>query len=368
MNAPEETIEQNIAVAVKKPPVRRRRAPRRAGRVTISDIAARAGVSKTAVSFAFNVPGRLAKETSERILEVARQMGYMPNPIARSLNTRRTHAIGLIVPQNIPDVMKNPFFAELMRGIGEVCTREGMSLILIPPMLGSLVDATYTALMDGCIVTGLEADDAVVRALTQRNIPFVMIDADAPHVTSVLIDDFDGARMTMSHVLERGHRRITLVSFRSRTGRLADFHGTIKRRLDGYLAALAECGLTMDSPGISLMETDLSLEGGTAAFERLLAAGPLPTAVVTFSDVIAWGVLEAAKRHGLRVPEDMAIVGFDDLPASRLLHPGLTTVRQNVVKKGRQAAELFIANLRNDEPGKPQRVVLPVELVIRASS
>lgn len=368
MDAPEKVVEPIIATANKKPHVRRRRAPRRAGRVTISDIAARAGVSKTAVSFAFNVPGRLAKETSERILEVARQMGYMPNPIARSLNTRRTHAIGLIVPQNIPDVMKNPFFAELMRGIGEVCTREGMSLILIPPMLGSLVDATYTALMDGCIVTGLEADDAVVRALTQRNIPFVMIDADAPQVTSVLIDDYDGARSVMRHVLERGHCEIALVNFRSRTGRLADYHGTIKRRLDGYLAALNERGLSMQSPGIRLLETDLSLEGGMAAFDRLLAAPTMPTAVVAFSDVIAWGVMEAAKRHGLRVPEDLALVGFDDLPVSRLLNPGLTTVRQNVVKKGRQAAELFIASLRDEDSGKPQRVVLPVELVIRASS
>ncbi len=368
MDAPEKVVEPIIATANKKPHVRRRRAPRRAGRVTISDIAARAGVSKTAVSFAFNVPGRLAKETSERILEVARQMGYMPNPIARSLNTRRTHAIGLIVPQNIPDVMKNPFFAELMRGIGEVCTREGMSLILIPPMLGSLVDATYTALMDGCIVTGLEADDAVVRALTQRNIPFVMIDADAPQVTSVLIDDYDGARSVMRHVLERGHCEIALVNFRSRTGRLADYHGTIKRRLDGYLAALNERGLSMESPGIRLLETDLSLEGGMTAFDRLIAAPTMPTAVVAFSDVIAWGVMEAAKRHGLRVPEDLALVGFDDLPASRLLNPGLTTVRQNVVKKGRQAAELFIASLRGEDSGKPQRVVLPVELVIRASS
>ncbi len=368
MNVPEEVVEPIVAAANKEPPARRRRAPRRAGRVTISDIAERAGVSKTAVSFAFNVPGRLAKQTSERILEVARQMGYMPNPIARSLNTRRTHAIGLIVPQNIPDVMKNPFFAELMRGIGEVCTREGMSLILIPPMLGSLVDATYTALMDGCIVTGLEADDAVVRALTQRNIPFVMIDADAPHVTSVLIDDFDGAHMAMRHVLERGHRNITMVSFRSRTGRVADFSGTIKRRLDGYLAALAERGLSLQSPGISLMETDLSLEGGASAFDRLLETSPMPTAVVAFSDVIAWGVMEAAKRHGMRVPEDLVLIGFDDLPASRLIHPGLTTVRQGVVKKGRQAAELFIAKLRGEDSGKPQRVVLPVELVIRSSS
>ena len=111
-------------------------------RVTINDIAKQAGVSKTAVSFAFNMPGRLSSETAQRILDIARQLGYAPNPIARSLNTRRTNAIGVIVPQDISDAFSNPFFAQLVRGIGHVCNLEGMSLMVVPPMRGSLLEAT----------------------------------------------------------------------------------------------------------------------------------------------------------------------------------------------------------------------------------
>lgn len=347
----------------------RRRSRASNGRVTISDIARQAGVSKTAVSFAFNMPGRLSKETTEHILTVAKQMGYTPNPIARSLNTRRTNAIGLIVPQDIPDVMQNPFFAELMRGIGEVCKAEGLSLMLIPPMRGSLVDATYSALIDGCIVTGLEVDDPVVKALAQRRIPFVMIDTDAPaDINSVNIDDCEGARLAMLHLLEKGHRRITILSMTSFTGRIEDYRGVLKHRMDGYIAALGEYGLTLRSPGITLMECEASVDGGRRAFSLLRLQDPLPTAVVALSDVIAWGVIDAARQHNVVIPGDLAVVGFDDLPASHLMQPALTTVRQPAVEKGKRAAELFVELLRGDGAADPQRVVLPVELVVRESS
>jgi len=173
-----------------------------ARRVTISDIAKQAGVSKTAVSFAFNMPGRLSAETTRHILDVAYQLGYTPNPIARSLNTRRTNTLGVLVPQDIPTVLSNPFFAELLSGIGEVCSGEGMSVMIVPPMRGSLVDATYAALVDGCIVTGLQPDDMAVRALRLRQIPFVMVDVDAPiDIASVRIDDCVGAYLSIKHVL-----------------------------------------------------------------------------------------------------------------------------------------------------------------------
>jgi DNA-binding LacI/PurR family transcriptional regulator len=346
-----------------------RRRARANGRVTISDIARQAGVSKTAVSFAFNMPGRLSKETTAKVLEIARQMGYAPNPIARSLNTRRTNAIGLIVPQDIAEVMANPFFAELMRGIGDVCKEAGYSLMLIPPMRGSLLDATYAALVDGCIVSGLDADDPVVLSLVQRRVPFVMLDTDAPpHIASVNVDDCSGAEAAMRHVLDKGHREIAILALRSPTGSVNDYTGTLRRRLDGFDAALQAYGLTLTSPGVRVIECDATVDGGRNGFDLAMTADRRPSAMLCLSDAIAWGVLEAARERGLRLPDDLAVTGFDDLPPSKLMFPALTTVHQPTREKGRRAAEVFLEVLRTDGEAEPERVVLPVELRIRDSA
>ncbi len=346
-----------------------RRRARATGRVTISDIARQAGVSKTAVSFAFNMPGRLSKETTARVLDIARQMGYAPNPIARSLNTRRTNAIGLIVPQDIAVVMANPFFAELIRGIGDVCKDAGYSLMLIPPLRGSLLDATFAALVDGCIVSGLDAEDPVVQSLAQRRVPFVMIDTDAPpHIASVNVDDCSGAEAAMRHVLQKGHRNIAILGLRSPTGRMSDYTGTLRRRFDGFDAALQAHGLALNAPGIHIIECDATAEGGRTGLESVMSAELRPTAVLCLSDAIAWGVLEAARERGLRLPDDLAVIGFDDLPPSKLMHPALTTVHQPTREKGRRAAEVFLDVLRSDGDAAPKRVVLPVELRVRESA
>ncbi|WP_169237360.1 LacI family DNA-binding transcriptional regulator [Candidatus Roseilinea sp. NK_OTU-006] len=338
-------------------------------KVTIGDIARHAGVSKTAVSFAFNKPGRLSAETTRHILDVARELGYTPNPVARSLNTRRTHALGVIVPQDIPTVLSNPFFAELMSGIGEVCKVEGMSLVIVPPMRGSLVEATYAALVDGCIVTGLSAEDKVVRALRMRRIPFVMLDADAPDdIASVQVDDSRGAYLAMKHVLDLGHRRIAIATFEPFTGRVEDYTGTLRHRFSGYQAALTEVGMLLCSPGIHVIECSCDVAGGQRAFQLLTKLRPQPTAVIALSDVIAFGVIAAAHCAGVRVPEDLSVVGFDDIEASHLLRPALTTVRQPTREKGRQAAEMFIQMLHAEGAAKPRHVMLPVELVVRESS
>lgn len=356
------------ASGVKTAAQTRLRAEDSARRVTINDIARQAGVSKTAVSFAFNTPGRLSTETAERILEVARQMGYAPNPIARSLNTRRTNAVGIIVPQDIPETFSNPFFSQLIRGIGQVCNEEGMSLMVIPPMRGSLVEATYAALIDGCIVTGLEPDDEVVRALRQRNLPFVMIDADAPdYIACVNINDFEGARLSMQHLLRLGHREIAIASFESYSGKVEQYTGTLKHRFDGYRAALREAGLSLQSRGMHTLECKCSVAGGIEVFNRLMQLAPRPTAVLALSDTIAFGIIEAAHLHGLHVPGQLSVVGFDDLETSRMLRPPLTTVRQPIKDKGIKAAELLMDAVRA-RYGLARHIVLPVELVVRKST
>jgi alanine racemase len=336
-------------------------------KVTISQIAKAAGVSKTAVSFAFNDPSQLAASTVQHIREIAERLGYTPDPIARSMTTRRTNALGLLLPQDIATALANPYFTQFIRGMGKICHRAGLTLMLVPPLWGSMMKAIPHATVDGFVVVGLEVDRGELQLMRQRDVPFVMVDSDAPEdVPSVNVDDRSGARAIMRHVLERGHRRIAIVAIWSgKAGQVEEYTGTLAARLGGYRQALEEYGLAFDARGISVIEAPVSWEGGQAAFEQLWSAQPRPTAIVAMSDIIAIGVIDAAKARGLHLPRDLSVAGFDDLPDARHMLPGLTTVRQPVEQKGELAAALLVAALekRCDE----LHHVLPTELVIRSS-
>jgi alanine racemase len=336
-------------------------------KVTISQIAKEAGVSKTAVSFAFNDPTQLAPGTVRHIRAIAERMGYTPDPIARSMTTRRTNALGLLLPQDIATALANPFYAQFIRGIGHVCGRVGLTLMLVPPLWGSMMKAIPHATVDGFVVVGLEVDRGEIQLMRQRDVPFVMVDSDAPEdVPSVNVDDRSGAEAVMRHVLAKGHREIAMLCIESgKAGGIEEYTGTLAARLAGYRAALAEYGLSLDDPGIQIVEAPTSWEGGQQAFERLWATERRPTAVVAMSDIMAIGVIDAARARRLHLPRDLSVVGFDDLPDARHMRPGLTTVRQPVEEKGRLAAELLVAALQK-EAGAIHHL-LPTELVVRQS-
>lgn len=335
-------------------------------KITINDIAKEAGVSKTAVSFAFNDPSQLAHSTVEHIHAVAERLGYSPDPIARSMTTRRTNALGLLVPQDIATVMSNPFYSQLMRGIGHVCNSAGMTLMIVPPLWGSRLKAIPHATVDGFIVVGLEVDRGEVVMLRRRNIPFVIVDSVAPDdVPSVNVDNRSGAQAAMRHVLEHGHRRIAVVCIQSGKPERTQYTGTLAERLDGYNAALAEYGMTTEHPDLTLIEAPSSWEGGRSAFEQLWALPNRPTAMVAMSDILAFGLLDTAREFGLVLPDELSVVGFDDLPDAHLMRPPLTTVRQLVEEKGRVAAEMLVGALT--EAVTVRHLTLPIELVVRGS-
>ncbi len=217
-------------------------------KVNISDIAQQAGVSKTAVSFAFNNPGRLSQTTVAHIMKIAEELGYTPNPVARTLTTGRTGTIGLLVPQPIPEIIRNPFMPEFLEGIGEVCTQEGLSLMIVPPLKGSMRRAIENAAVDGFITLGLEEYKATMMVLRQRGVPFITVDSDPIEgVPAVNTDDENGAQQAMLHVLAAGHREITILAIRSGTqGHYEEYHGTLRLRMNGYLAALDQHGLTLE--------------------------------------------------------------------------------------------------------------------------
>ncbi len=336
-------------------------------RVTINDVAERAGVSKTAVSFAFNDPSRLSEATVQKILEVARELGYAPHPIARSLNTGRTGVLGLLLPQDIPTILENPFFIEFIGGIGRICDEQGLSLLLAPPVKGSMLKAVNHAAVDGFVVIGLEPQDPVVSILRQRHVLFVMVDSEPlDGVPSINIDDYGGARAAMMHAINYGHRRIAIVAFESgKEGRWREYTGTLRWRLAGYLEALATVGLSLDEPDVQILECENSIEGGAEAFRRLWQAFSRPTVALAMSDIIALGVMGAAREQGLEVPRDLSVIGYDDIPEAQRANPPLTTVRQPMIDKGEQAAELLVETLRG-EPTSERRT-LPTELIVRAS-
>jgi alanine racemase len=336
-------------------------------KVTISQIAKEAGVSKTAVSFAFNDPSQLSSNTLRHIREIAEQLGYTPDPIARSMTTRRTNALGLLLPQDIAAALANPFYTQFIRGMGTVCGRVGLTLMLVPPLWGSMLKAIPDATVDGFVVVGLDVDRGEIQLMRRRDVPFVMVDSDAPDdVPSVNVDDRSGARAVMSHVLEQGHRRIAIICIEAGIAtRIEEYTGTLAARLTGYREALKRYGLTLEAPGIQLIEAATSWEGGQAAFEQLWCAAKHPTAIVAMSDITAIGVMDAAKARKLHLPRDLSVVGFDDLPDARHMRPGLTTVRQPVEEKGRLAADVLVAALSKSDDITHH--LLPTELVIRQS-
>lgn len=336
-------------------------------RVNISDIAKRAGVSKTAVSFAYNNPERLSQATVGHILKVAEELGYTPNPVARTLTTGRTGTIGVLVPQPIPEIIRNPFMPEFLEGIGEVCTREGLSLMIVPPLKGSMRRAIENAAVDGFITLGLEEFKATMLVLRQRGVPFVTVDSDPIEgAPSINIDDESGARAAMQHVLAAGHRRITILAIRSGVqGRIEEYHGTLRHRMNGYLEALQEYGLTLDRRKICLLECISTEKGGQFGFREIWKKKHRPTAIVAMSDIIAIGAMEAARDADVRIPNDLSIVGFDDIPLARLVNPPLTTVAQPLTEKGRLAGELLLKTIAGEI--EPTHRSLSISLVIRQS-
>src|SRR5256885_3338888 len=181
-------------------------------RVTIADVAPAAGVSKTAVSFAFNTPETLGQATLERVLRVASELGYTPHPAARALSMRRSGTIGVLIPQRLSAVFANPFLSELIQGLGEECEKHDLTLLLVPPLDGSLEGAIRQASVDGFISLGLSPDDRAVGILDRNGIPTVLVDSEAsPDHPAVNVDDRSGAEQAATHLLRLGHTQLAII-------------------------------------------------------------------------------------------------------------------------------------------------------------
>lgn len=338
-------------------------------RVTIKDIAEKAGVSKTTVSFALNDPSRISQDTYKRVMAIVAEMGYVPDPVARTLTTKRLGAIGLLLPQPIHEALSNPYLCELIRGIGEVCEEQGLSLTMLPPVRGRIVEAARRAAVDALLTVGVGPGTVVTELLEKRHMPFVTLDgAESTSTVNVGIDDAAASYSLMRHILELGHRRIAILALRpeSYTEPEECFSLVCDRRLEGFRRALHEAGIEGDDPAICLLPAVGSMEGGAqAALELFSRSGQRPTALVAMADVAALGAYEACRELGIGIPRDVSIAGFDDIPLAAIANPPLTTVHQPGREKGARAAKLALAIL---EGGEAEHLTLPTELVVRAST
>ncbi len=324
-------------------------------------------MSKTAVSFAFNSPDRLAPGTASRILDVADSLGYRPHPVARMLTQRQTHTLGVLTPQALSVIFSNPFFGAFSEGVALAAEQEGYALHFISPLHGSLARALGRATVDGVVAVGLSADHPEVEQIRAAGVPLVMVDSTAlPDQPAVVIDDEGGARAAAEHLLSLGHREFLVVGVEPPSpGAKPDPEAVMGKRLKGYLGALAAHGVEL--PDQAVVVGPATIEGGIAALYRAHEVGLRPTAVLAMSDAMAIGVLRAARELGLRVPEDLSVVGFDDIDIAQHTNPPLTTVHQPIRQKGESAVRLLLSVVERRDP-HPQQLRLETRLIIRGST
>lgn len=330
---------------------------------TLEDVANAAGVSRATVSRVINASPRVSPEVKAAVEAAVETLGYVPNRAARSLVTRRTDSVALIVREAETRLFSEPFFAGIVRGAGAELAESGVQMIL------SLArsDQDFTRLeryltarhVDGVLLVSTHGHDPLLRSLADAGVPTVIggraLDVD--DVTSVDADNLGGSSGAVDHLFQTGRTCIATI-----TGPLD--MGVGLDRYAGYRDALTLAGYDLDESLVA--EGDFTQEGGEGAMERLLDHRPDLDAVFAASDLMAAGALRALARAGKRVPEDVAVVGFDDSPVARLTEPPLTSVAQPVEVMGRRMAELLLRQMNGD--AQRRRDVLATALVVRSSS
>lgn len=340
---------------------------RRTQRPRIADVAREAGVSKTAVSFAFNSPDRLAPETATRIREIADHLGYRPHPVARMLTQRQTMTIGVLTPQALSVIFSNPFFGAFSEGVALAAEESGYGLHFISPLHGSLARAMGRATVDGVVAIGLSDGHPEVEQIRRAGLPIVLVDSTAlPDHGSVEIDDVGGARAAAEYLLGLGHRDVLVIGVEPPAPGGPEPEGVTARRLRGYRDAFAAYDATI--PDDRVMVGPASIDGGMAIVQRALEDGLRPTAILAMSDAMAIGAMRALREQHLDVPGDVSVVGFDDIDLSTHVDPPLTTVHQPIRRKGEEAVRLLLTVVERRDHAKPEHRRLETRLIVRGST
>jgi LacI family transcriptional regulator len=346
--------QRNTIGAHTHPPVQRQR-------ITSRELAEITGLSQTTVSRALRGDARVAEETSVLVLGAARRLGYVPNAAARALNTGRTGTIGVVVAD-----FTNPFYPELVEFLHDELTRSGYRMVLLNERTEVRGDAGLRPLLQGHAVDGMLFASATLgvrtgELLSSANVPMVLLnrDIEAKHVDAVVADNEGGAELAADLLCELGHTAIAAVMGPQNAS-------TAKTRLAGFRKGLRQHGLELRP---ALVRTDeFSHQTGYQNALALLESDEPPTAIFCGNDAIAFGVLDAARRLGVDVPEQLSVIGFDDVAMAGWEAFRLTTVRQPLAQMGKEAVRILVDRLEGVAPDKATRRVFPTHLVQRATT
>jgi LacI family transcriptional regulator len=327
---------------------------------TIYDVAGRAGVSIATVSRMINTPDKVNSETRERILAAIDALGFVPKAEARARAMRGTGRIGVISP-----FFTAPSFVQRLRGIADALSTKKYELIIYTVdsadhLKGFLSSLPLTGNLDGLIILSLPVDDADVRRLVEHNLPSVLVEFPHSSLSSVEIDDVMGGRMAAQYLLGKGHRRIAFLGDTD----LPEYSlHPVSRRLVGFRQALKEASIELPQAFVRL--APYSQEQTRKVAAELLNLPQPPTAIFAATDFQALGVLKAARQLGVKVPEQLAVIGFDDLDLAE--YADLTTIRQHLDESGRLAVEILLVHL--ESPSRPpQHVKIPLTIVERETA
>jgi LacI family transcriptional regulator len=325
---------------------------------TIKDVARHAGVSYTTVSHVLNKTRPVSSEARERVLVAVEALAYMPSALARSLRSKATGSIGLIIPNNT-----NPYFSEVARGIEDSCYAAGYSVILCnsdddPAKQRDYLNVLLTKRCDGLIVATLAQTDGEL--LRKMKVPTVLLDR-APKdiaIDLVAIDNAAGGALAAQHLLTLGHRRIACIAGPQELD-------ISMERVAGLRQRLQQAGMQL--PAEQLVHADFTSTGGYAAATLLLSSAQAPDAIFCCNDLMAIGALRAAAERGIQVPQQLSVIGFDDIDMAQFVHPQLTSVAQNTRRLGQLTAQCLLDRIA--DPARPiQRQIVTPQLQVRSST
>lgn len=333
-------------------------------RVSIRDVARYADVSTTTVSYVLNEnpDQRISAETIARVREAVQQLNYVPNLAASSLKNRKSNLIGVVIPQTEPGkefMFSNPFYGDLLSHMEYSARQAGYHILLTGTADGeSYINIARNRSVDGIIIIGAYPD-AWLNELHDLHVPVVLVDTYVkdPVYHTIGIDDRAGGRMATEYLIAKGHRNIAFLG-----GHIGN-SGVVYKRFQGYQEAMTAAGLEVQEKDV--YSGSISFEYGEEAAEQMLARGCSATAVFATADVLGSGLVRGLQKQGKRIPEDVSVIGFDDVNLARMCTPALTTIHQDIGMKGKLAVQYILESLTGDS-GKKENI-LPISIVERES-
>lgn len=339
-------------------------------KVTLKDVAKKAKVSMATASQAINniYSARINNKTRDRVIKAAEELGYHANRIAQSLTSGKTGIIGLAISGFVTPLFSTSFFSELIRGVGVGLEESGYNLLLSHTKRETEPNQLYretigTGLLDGIILEGNFIKDEFVLRLEDENFPYILIGRELiqKEVNYIKLDYFGGSCLAVNHLIKLGHSRIGFIG-----GTKIKTMTNIIEREKGYIHELKENGIK-PIPDLIVYGDNLTYDEGYKSMQEILKSHVKPTAILTAHDSLAIGAMNAIKENGLRVPQDIAVIGFDDTPESLMVTPRLTTIRYPLFDLGKTSVDMLDKILNKEGKNIREQKVLPTQLIVRES-